>query len=164
MPLFVLRIAENGPAANDGRLRVADEIMEINGVSTNDFTHSEAIELIRQGGQDVRLLIKRSANSGPILNMPTSPQPPPSAQPQANNNQYTSNNNGGSNYATYASPSSLSYFAGQSHTSPSTHSFPPAQYVQSGNQPSTHLHSTSQVFHGHNNSQSPVRTYYQSYE
>ena len=59
MPLFVLRIAVDGPAAADGRLRVGDQIVEINGVNTKNMTHAEAIELIKSGGVQVRLLVKR---------------------------------------------------------------------------------------------------------
>jgi len=53
MPLFVLRIAVDGPAAADGRLRVGDQIIEINGNNTK-------IELIKSGGNFVRLLVRRS--------------------------------------------------------------------------------------------------------
>lgn len=81
MSLFVLRIAENGAAAVDGRLRVGDEIIEINGINTKEFTHSEAIDLIKRGGAFVRLLIRRSAPEGPtspnggysISSLPQSP-------------------------------------------------------------------------------------------
>ena len=59
MPLFVLRIAVDGPAAADGRLRVGDQIVEINGVNTKNMTHADAIELIKSGGSMVRLLVKR---------------------------------------------------------------------------------------------------------
>ena len=59
MPLFVLRIAVDGPAAGDGRLRVGDQIIEINGINTKNMTHSEAIELIKSGGSVVRLLVRR---------------------------------------------------------------------------------------------------------
>ncbi|XP_025200491.1 membrane-associated guanylate kinase, WW and PDZ domain-containing protein 1 isoform X3 [Melanaphis sacchari] len=59
MSLFVLQIAENGPAAIDGRLRVGDHIIEINGVNTKNMTHAEAIEIIHSGGSCVRLLIRR---------------------------------------------------------------------------------------------------------
>ena len=59
MPLFVLRIAVDGPAAADGRLRVGDQIVEINGVNTRNMTHGEAIELIKSGGAVVRLLVRR---------------------------------------------------------------------------------------------------------
>merc|ERR1740129_876714 len=59
MPLFVLRMAVDGPAALDGRLMVGDQLVEINGQNTKNMTHGEAIELIKNGGQVVRLLVKR---------------------------------------------------------------------------------------------------------
>ncbi|XP_014234023.1 membrane-associated guanylate kinase, WW and PDZ domain-containing protein 1-like isoform X3 [Trichogramma pretiosum] len=59
MPLFVLQIAENGPASIDNRLRVGDQIIEINGINTKNMTHTEAIEIIRNGGPTVRLLVRR---------------------------------------------------------------------------------------------------------
>lgn len=59
MPLYVLRIAENGPAHQNGKLQIGDQIMEINGINTNEMTHAEAIEIIRQGGNTVCLLVKR---------------------------------------------------------------------------------------------------------
>lgn len=72
MPLFVLRIAEKGPAHQDGRIQVGDEIIEINNMSTKDMTHAEAIELIRQGGNSVRLLVKRGNKSPTSLERSTS--------------------------------------------------------------------------------------------
>ncbi|XP_035229895.1 membrane-associated guanylate kinase, WW and PDZ domain-containing protein 2-like, partial [Stegodyphus dumicola] len=63
MPLFVLRIADNGPAQQDGKIKVGDQIIEINGISTKNMTHADAIELIRKGGNSVRLLIKRFSQS-----------------------------------------------------------------------------------------------------
>ncbi|ELU17710.1 hypothetical protein CAPTEDRAFT_146207 [Capitella teleta] len=64
MPLYVLRIADGGAANMDQRLRVGDQLIEINGYNTNNMTHAEAIELIQSGGSSVRLLIKRSSKSG----------------------------------------------------------------------------------------------------
>uniref|UniRef100_A0AC35U436 Membrane-associated guanylate kinase, WW and PDZ domain-containing protein 1 n=1 Tax=Rhabditophanes sp. KR3021 TaxID=114890 RepID=A0AC35U436_9BILA len=58
MPLYILKIAEVGPAAADGRLRVADQIREINGFSTKEMTHARAIELIKDSSE-VTLLICR---------------------------------------------------------------------------------------------------------
>ena len=62
-----------GPAALDGRLRVGDQLIEINSQSTKNMTHGEAIELIKNGGLAVRLLVRRgkapnSAFLGEILN------------------------------------------------------------------------------------------------
>ncbi|KAG1659665.1 Membrane-associated guanylate kinase, WW and PDZ domain-containing protein 2 [Nymphon striatum] len=67
MPLFVLRIAENGPAHLDGRLQVSDQIIEINGINTKNMTHAEAIEIIKQGGNSVRLLVKRGVKLPPAI-------------------------------------------------------------------------------------------------
>lgn len=73
MPLFVLQIAENGPAAMDNRLKIGDQIIEINGINTKNMTHGEAIEIIRNGGPSVRLLVRRGGKVPP----PPPPLPPP---------------------------------------------------------------------------------------
>uniref|UniRef100_A0A3B3TSC6 Membrane associated guanylate kinase, WW and PDZ domain containing 2 n=1 Tax=Poecilia latipinna TaxID=48699 RepID=A0A3B3TSC6_9TELE len=65
MDLFVLRLAEDGPAIRNGRMRVGDQIIEINGDSTRDMTHARAIELIKAGGRRVRLLLKRGTGQVP---------------------------------------------------------------------------------------------------
>uniref|UniRef100_A0A8C9VTA7 Membrane-associated guanylate kinase, WW and PDZ domain-containing protein 2 n=1 Tax=Scleropages formosus TaxID=113540 RepID=A0A8C9VTA7_SCLFO len=65
MDLFVLRLAEDGAATRNGRMRVGDQIIEINGESTRDMTHGRAIELIRAGGRRVRLLLKRGTGQVP---------------------------------------------------------------------------------------------------
>jgi len=83
MPLFVLRMAVDGPAALDGRLRVGDQLIEINSQSTKNMTHGEAIELIKNGGNAVRLLVRRGkAPNSAFLDQaglsglsPTSPTP-----------------------------------------------------------------------------------------
>ncbi|XP_057379722.1 membrane-associated guanylate kinase, WW and PDZ domain-containing protein 1-like isoform X1 [Daphnia carinata] len=66
MPLFVLRIADNGAAAQDGRLRVGDQLIEINGINTKNMTHADAIELIKNGGMVVRLLLRRGNAAPPM--------------------------------------------------------------------------------------------------
>ncbi|CAJ0928878.1 unnamed protein product, partial [Mesorhabditis belari] len=58
MPLFILRIAEDGSAAADGRLRVGDQLTAINSASTHGMTHQEAINLIKMH-PTVRLRIRR---------------------------------------------------------------------------------------------------------
>ncbi|XP_034032622.1 membrane-associated guanylate kinase, WW and PDZ domain-containing protein 2-like isoform X2 [Thalassophryne amazonica] len=69
MDLFVLRLAEDGPAIRNGRMRVGDQIIEINGDSTRDMTHARAIELIKAGGRRVRLLLKRGTGQVPEYGM-----------------------------------------------------------------------------------------------
>ncbi|KAK6319750.1 hypothetical protein J4Q44_G00088570 [Coregonus suidteri] len=69
MDLFVLRLAEDGPAIRNGRMRVGDQIIEINGDSTRDMTHARAIELIKAGCRRVRLLLKRGTGQVPEYGM-----------------------------------------------------------------------------------------------
>ncbi|XP_030110517.1 membrane-associated guanylate kinase, WW and PDZ domain-containing protein 2 isoform X12 [Mus musculus] len=70
MDLYVLRLAEDGPAIRNGRMRVGDQIIEINGESTRDMTHARAIELIKSGGRRVRLLLKRGTGQVPEYDEP----------------------------------------------------------------------------------------------
>ncbi|XP_038605253.1 membrane-associated guanylate kinase, WW and PDZ domain-containing protein 3 isoform X3 [Tachyglossus aculeatus] len=58
MGLFILRLAEDGPAIKDGRIHVGDQIVEINGEPTQGITHTRAIELIQAGGSKVLLLLR----------------------------------------------------------------------------------------------------------
>ncbi|XP_014803928.1 PREDICTED: membrane-associated guanylate kinase, WW and PDZ domain-containing protein 3 [Calidris pugnax] len=58
MGLFILRLAEDGPAVKDGRVHVGDQIVEINGEPTQGITHTRAIELIQAGGNKVLLLLR----------------------------------------------------------------------------------------------------------
>uniref|UniRef100_A0A3P8XVU7 Membrane-associated guanylate kinase, WW and PDZ domain-containing protein 3 n=1 Tax=Esox lucius TaxID=8010 RepID=A0A3P8XVU7_ESOLU len=58
MGLYILRLAEEGPALLDGRIHVGDQIVEINGEPTQGITHTRAIELIQAGGSKVLLLLR----------------------------------------------------------------------------------------------------------
>ncbi|XP_067915323.1 membrane-associated guanylate kinase, WW and PDZ domain-containing protein 2a isoform X13 [Heterodontus francisci] len=69
MDLYVLRLAEDGPAIRNGRMRVGDQIIEINGENTREMTHARAIELIKSGGRRVRLLLKRGTGQVPEYGM-----------------------------------------------------------------------------------------------
>ncbi|KAK3544469.1 hypothetical protein QTP86_012569 [Hemibagrus guttatus] len=81
MDLFVLRLADDGPAIRNGRMRVGDQIIEINGESTREMTHTRAIELIKSGGNRVRLLLKRGTGQVPEYDSsaPWDPKPPASS-------------------------------------------------------------------------------------
>ncbi|KAM4883023.1 membrane-associated guanylate kinase, WW and PDZ domain-containing protein 1 isoform 5-T5 [Thomomys bottae] len=65
MDLYVLRLAEDGPAERCGKMRIGDEILEINGETTKNMKHSRAIELIKNGGRRVRLFLRRGDGSVP---------------------------------------------------------------------------------------------------
>uniref|UniRef100_A0AAR2M2D9 Membrane-associated guanylate kinase, WW and PDZ domain-containing protein 1 n=1 Tax=Pygocentrus nattereri TaxID=42514 RepID=A0AAR2M2D9_PYGNA len=80
MDLYVLRLAEDGAAVRSGKMRVGDEILEINGESTKGMKHARAIELIKNGGRTVHLVLKRGDGSVPEYggsiyeNIPFSPR------------------------------------------------------------------------------------------
>uniref|UniRef100_A0A8C2BUF5 Membrane-associated guanylate kinase, WW and PDZ domain-containing protein 1 n=1 Tax=Cyprinus carpio TaxID=7962 RepID=A0A8C2BUF5_CYPCA len=80
MDLYVLRLAEDGAAVRNGKMRVGDEILEINGESTKGMKHARAIELIKNGGRKVHLVLRRGDGSVPEYggsiyeNIPFSPQ------------------------------------------------------------------------------------------
>ncbi|XP_051931034.1 membrane-associated guanylate kinase, WW and PDZ domain-containing protein 3 isoform X2 [Hippocampus zosterae] len=61
MGLYILRLAEDGPAELDGRIHVGDEIVEINGEPARGISHTRAIELIQAGGSKVALLLRPGA-------------------------------------------------------------------------------------------------------
>ncbi|KAF3855939.1 hypothetical protein F7725_016662 [Dissostichus mawsoni] len=69
MDLYVLRLAEEGAAVRNGKMRVGDEILEINGESTKGMKHARAIELIKSGGRRVHLVLKRGDGSVPEYGM-----------------------------------------------------------------------------------------------
>ncbi|RXN12604.1 membrane-associated guanylate WW and PDZ domain-containing 1-like protein [Labeo rohita] len=83
MDLYVLRLAEDGAAVKNGKMRVGDEILEINGESTKNMKHSRAIELIKNGGRRARLVLKRGDGSVPEYDGPNDSYPP-SPGPQNN--------------------------------------------------------------------------------
>lgn len=81
MDLYVLRLAEDGAAVRNGKMRVGDEILEINGESTKNMKHSRAIELIKNGGRRARLVLKRGDGSVPEYDGSSDGYPPtPGAQ------------------------------------------------------------------------------------
>ncbi|XP_018420081.1 PREDICTED: membrane-associated guanylate kinase, WW and PDZ domain-containing protein 3 [Nanorana parkeri] len=75
MGLFILRLAEDGPAIKDGRIHVGDQIVEINGEPTQGITHTRAIELIQAGGTKVLLLLRPGTGLIPDHDDPDSTHP-----------------------------------------------------------------------------------------
>nr|XP_057908568.1 membrane-associated guanylate kinase, WW and PDZ domain-containing protein 1-like isoform X3 [Doryrhamphus excisus] len=76
MDLYVLRLAEDGAAVRNGKMRVGDEILEINGESTKNMKHSRAIELIKNGGRRAHLVLKRGDGSVPEYDGTNDGHPP----------------------------------------------------------------------------------------
>lgn len=46
---------------------MGDQILEINGYKTESMTHSDAIDIIQNGGQTVRLLVRRTGKLPPAF-------------------------------------------------------------------------------------------------
>ncbi|XP_072889093.1 pro-interleukin-16 isoform X2 [Hemitrygon akajei] len=67
MGIFVRTIYPEGAAAADGRLREGDEILEVNGVSMNELTHEEAIQIFKQVKKGVLTLTVRTCLKGSSL-------------------------------------------------------------------------------------------------
>ncbi|XP_062871145.1 membrane-associated guanylate kinase, WW and PDZ domain-containing protein 3a [Trichomycterus rosablanca] len=78
MGLFILRLAEDGPALKDGRIHVGDQIVEINAEPTQGITHTRAIELIQAGGNKVLLLLRLGQGPIPDHNVMEMVNTPPS--------------------------------------------------------------------------------------
>jgi C-terminal processing protease CtpA/Prc len=49
-------------------VQVGDQLIEINGISTKNMAHADAIELIKNGGLVVRLLLRRGNIAPPMGN------------------------------------------------------------------------------------------------
>nr|XP_039270672.1 membrane-associated guanylate kinase, WW and PDZ domain-containing protein 2-like [Styela clava] len=67
MPLYVLRMAGDGPAAQSGKIQVGDILVQINGHDTNGMLHSEAITCIKHGGSVARLTIRKGNGTVPEI-------------------------------------------------------------------------------------------------
>ncbi|XP_078276675.1 membrane-associated guanylate kinase, WW and PDZ domain-containing protein 3-like isoform X2 [Rhinoraja longicauda] len=76
MGLFILRLAEGGAALLDGRIQVGDQIVEINGESTQGITHKRAIELIQSGGRKAHLVLKPGIGQVPDFDNPDTQDTP----------------------------------------------------------------------------------------
>ncbi|CDQ86010.1 unnamed protein product [Oncorhynchus mykiss] len=82
MGLFILRLAEEGPALKDGRIHVGDQIVAINGEPTQGITHTRAIELIQAGGTKVLLLLRPGLGRIPDPSMKEKVNNSPSSFPR----------------------------------------------------------------------------------
>ena len=47
----------SGPAAADGRLKRGDQLLAVNGISLDEMTHEQAVNLLKNAGDVVTLLV-----------------------------------------------------------------------------------------------------------
>jgi len=65
--ICVVSITPGGPTDRDGRIKVNDQVIAINGISLRDKTQSETLSLIKESGNTTRItLIKNSMTSSRI--------------------------------------------------------------------------------------------------
>ncbi|XP_059810621.1 synaptojanin-2-binding protein [Hypanus sabinus] len=57
--IYVSKIKPHGPADLDGRLKEQDQILAINGRELANVTHQEAVEIFRNSGDVVTLLVSK---------------------------------------------------------------------------------------------------------
>lgn len=57
--VFISKIAEEGPAAKDGRLQVGDKLVQINGVDVSEADHSKVVELLTGPERFVNITVER---------------------------------------------------------------------------------------------------------
>ncbi|XP_077519624.1 protein scribble homolog isoform X41 [Amblyomma americanum] len=101
--IFISRIAEGGAAARDGKLRVGDRVLSINGIDMDGVRHDQAVAMLTGLERFVRLVVQREEL---VLRDPNRPQPSlPTAMALGTSATTTSRPYGGSLY------SSSSYMA-----------------------------------------------------
>ncbi|KAF3690513.1 Multiple PDZ domain protein Multi-PDZ domain protein 1 [Channa argus] len=84
LSIFVVGLHAGGPAALDGRIRVGDELLEVNNQILYGRSHQNASAIIKSTGSKVKLILLRNEDAINQLAVPPfqSPSPPPAASPE----------------------------------------------------------------------------------
>uniref|UniRef100_A0A673VFR7 PATJ crumbs cell polarity complex component n=1 Tax=Suricata suricatta TaxID=37032 RepID=A0A673VFR7_SURSU len=81
MSIFVVGINPEGPAATDGRMRIGDELLEINNQILYGRSHQNASAIIKTASSKVKLVFIR--NEDAVNQMAVAPFPLPSSSPSS---------------------------------------------------------------------------------
>ncbi|VDM22115.1 unnamed protein product [Hydatigera taeniaeformis] len=57
--MTILRIEKGSPAFRDMKMEVGDEVLEINGTPTKSLTYSQAVRVVKYGGDHIHLKLQR---------------------------------------------------------------------------------------------------------
>lgn len=57
--IYITMLIEHGAGAADGRLRVGDKLVEVNGQSMQNITHDAAVRILQTSPQQVRIVVAR---------------------------------------------------------------------------------------------------------
>ncbi|XP_049552906.1 inaD-like protein isoform X11 [Orcinus orca] len=85
MSIFVVGINPEGPAATDGRMRIGDELLEINNQILYGRSHQNASAIIKTAPSKVKLVFIR--NEDAVNQMAVTPFPLPSSSPSSAEDQ-----------------------------------------------------------------------------
>ncbi|XP_067582471.1 inaD-like protein isoform X9 [Pseudorca crassidens] len=85
MSIFVVGINPEGPAATDGRMRIGDELLEINNQILYGRSHQNASAIIKTAPSKVKLVFIR--NEDAVNQMAVTPFPLPSSSPSSTEDQ-----------------------------------------------------------------------------
>uniref|UniRef100_A0A3Q3WKD3 Uncharacterized protein n=1 Tax=Mola mola TaxID=94237 RepID=A0A3Q3WKD3_MOLML len=83
LSIFVVGLHPGGPAARDGRIRVGDELLEINNQVLYGRSHQNASAIIKSTASKVKLILLRSEDAVNQMAVPplSTPPPPPALSP-----------------------------------------------------------------------------------
>ncbi|KAK2492523.1 hypothetical protein MC885_012471 [Smutsia gigantea] len=84
--IYVKAVIPKGAAESDGRIHKGDRVLAVNGVSLEGATHKQAVEILRNTGQVVHLLLEKGQSPASKEHVRVIPQctlPDPDAQAQA---------------------------------------------------------------------------------
>uniref|UniRef100_A0A7N6AEZ7 PDZ domain-containing protein n=1 Tax=Anabas testudineus TaxID=64144 RepID=A0A7N6AEZ7_ANATE len=89
LSIFVVGLHPGGPAARDGRIRVGDELLEINNQILYGRSHQNASAIIKSAASKVKLILNEDAiNQMAVPPFPT-PLPPPVLSPEVSSHPET---------------------------------------------------------------------------
>uniref|UniRef100_A0A670K8L7 Tyrosine-protein phosphatase non-receptor type 13 n=1 Tax=Podarcis muralis TaxID=64176 RepID=A0A670K8L7_PODMU len=79
--LYVKAVIPKGAAEADGRIQKGDRVLSVNGVTLEGATHKQAVEILRNTGQEVRLVLEKGQPPAARVHAPVTPQCTPPNQP-----------------------------------------------------------------------------------
>ncbi|XP_038625082.1 tyrosine-protein phosphatase non-receptor type 13 isoform X1 [Tachyglossus aculeatus] len=78
--IYVKAIIPKGAAESDGRIHKGDRVLSVNGVSLEGATHKQAVEMLRNTGQVVQLILEKGQLPVARVHAPVTPQCTPPSQ------------------------------------------------------------------------------------
>ncbi|KAM4628768.1 inaD-like protein isoform 2-T2 [Polymixia lowei] len=81
LSIFVVGLHPGGPAARDGRIRVGDELLEINSQVLYGRSHQNASAIIKSAAPKVKIILLRNEDAINQMAVPPFPNPPPVLSP-----------------------------------------------------------------------------------